>query len=57
MHNERYVKTCYIMLKLLDDNGYQNWVTDVKNLLFMNGFGYVWENLTENTLLHVMKES
>ena len=32
------------MLKLLDDYGQTNWATRVKQLLFTNGFGYVWLN-------------
>ena len=32
------------MLKRLDDYGQTNWATGVKQLLFSNGFGYVWLN-------------
>ncbi len=30
------------MMKVLDEAGQSNWVTSVKNILFHNGFGYVW---------------
>ena len=44
MPDTRYVKKCYSMLKLLDDYGQTNWATNVKQLLFSSGFGYVWLN-------------
>jgi len=31
------------MLMYYDSLGYCNWVTDVRNALYSNGFGYVWE--------------
>ena len=30
------------MLKRLHDNGTTTWVTNIKETLFTNGFGYVW---------------
>ena len=30
------------MLKVLDEYGQINWVTKVRQLLFSNGFGYIW---------------
>ena len=30
------------MLKVLDEYGKINWVTKVRQLLFSNGFGYIW---------------
>ena len=44
MSDTRYVKKCYIMQKLLDDYGQINWVTKIRQLLFRNGFGYIWLN-------------
>ena len=44
MSDTRYVKKCYIMQKLLDDYGQINWVTKIRQLLFTNGFGYIWLN-------------
>ena len=40
----RYAKCCYKMLKHYDAIGYSNWVTDIRCLLYKNGFGYVWES-------------
>ena len=31
------------MLIAHDNSGRQNWVTKIKNILFRNGFGFVWE--------------
>ena len=33
------------MLKVLDDYGKTNWVSNLRLLLQSNGFGYVWTNL------------
>ena len=30
------------MLKVLDEYGQINWVTNVRKLFFSNGFGYIW---------------
>ena len=43
MPDHRYPKQCYIMLKSLSDAGKITWATQVKNLLYKYGFGYVWE--------------
>ena len=40
----RYPKLCYEMLKFYDSIGKTNWVTSVRKNLYMNGFGYIWEN-------------
>ena len=40
----RYVKKCYMMLKFYDSIGHINWVSHVRQNLYTNGFGYVWEN-------------
>jgi len=37
------VKACYEMMYRLSSNGRINWATKVKNLLYSNGFGFVWE--------------
>ena len=38
MSHTRYPKT----LMLHDDIGRQKWVTNIKDLLFQYGYGYVW---------------
>ena len=40
----RYVKKCYIMLKILDEYGQINWVTQIRQTLFSNGYEYIWIN-------------
>lgn len=44
MPDSRYAKMSYIMLKNAVERGKQNWVSQVKCLLCMNGFGDVWLN-------------
>ena len=44
MTDDRYVKKCYIMLKCYAEAGVSNWATNIRKLLYMNGFGYVWES-------------
>ena len=44
MENYRIPKKAYDMLVDLDVNGKENWVTDIRNCLFENGFGEVWLN-------------
>ena len=44
MPDSLFVKKYYIMQKLLDDFGHVNWVTNVKQLLYRHGFGYIWIN-------------
>ena len=41
---ESLAKGCYDMLYSLDNVGKANWVTKVKNILFLYGFGEVWLN-------------
>ena len=41
MHDTCIPKQCYFMLKRLDQEHRENWVTSIKNLLFRYGFGYV----------------
>ena len=40
------------MLRNLDESGRITWASKVKNLLFRNGFGYVWhvEDVGDQTL-------
>ena len=38
----RIVKQAYEKLLYLDRQGKHNWATDIKQLLFINGFGMVW---------------
>jgi hypothetical protein len=40
----RYVRKCYDMLLYYDSIGYNNWASKVKLHLYMNGYGFVWEN-------------
>ena len=42
MPDSRYVKKCYLMLKVLDEYSQINWLTKVQQLLFSDGFGYIW---------------
>ena len=42
MSSVRYPNKCYKMLRNLDESGRITWASKVKNLLFKNGFGYVW---------------
>lgn len=55
----RYAKCCYKMLKHYDAIGYSNWVTDIRSLLYKNGFGYVWESqnvANKNQFIYVFIE-
>ena len=38
----RYPFQCYRMLKQLDDTGRKTWSSNIKQLLFSFGFGFVW---------------
>ena len=50
----RYIKLCYNMLLYYDRLGYRNWVTEVRNNLYRNGFGYIWEaQFVENQQLFI----
>ena len=42
MPEHRYPKQCYLMLKNLDDIDKHRYATNVRNLLFSYGFGFVW---------------
>lgn len=44
MQEHRYVKKCYLMLKCYAEAGVSNWASGIRNLLYMNGFGHIWEN-------------
>ena len=56
LKDDRYVRKCYNMLKLLDANGKVNWVSTIRQLLFKNGFGYIWENQSVNNETAFLKE-
>ena len=42
MNDDRYPKSCYKMLKALDDVGRKKWASNIRILLFTYGFGYIW---------------
>ena len=42
MSSTRYPKKRYTMLRNLDETGRITWASKVRELLFRNGFGYVW---------------
>jgi hypothetical protein len=42
MQAHMYPKQCYRMLKGLDDGWRVTWATNVTDMLFKNGFGFVW---------------
>ena len=43
MNSSRLVHKAYHMLLYLQMQNYKTWIDQVKNVLFMYGFGYVWE--------------
>ena len=40
--NNRYSKMAYLMLKGLDEREKETWASEMKMLLYTNGFGHVW---------------
>ena len=42
MPNTRICKQAYDMLVKLSESGSRNWVSDIRNLLCLNGFGIAW---------------
>jgi hypothetical protein len=59
MTNERIPKKAYNMLLNLDERGKVNWVTKVRECLFVFGFGVVWLNQEvgdENLFMRVFKQ-
>jgi hypothetical protein len=44
MEECRIPKKAYLMMCKLDERGKRNWVTKVREFLFMHGFGIVWVN-------------
>ena len=42
MDDNRLPKQAYKMLLCMNNNGNQNWVTKLKDLLYKTGFGHVW---------------
>ena len=43
MPNTRYPKLCYNLLFYYDGLGFRNWVTSVRENLYRNDFGHIWE--------------
>ena len=44
MTQDRYVRKCYNMLLHFDSLGYKNWASEIRHILAVNGFWYVWED-------------
>jgi hypothetical protein len=44
MDPQRFPKQAYAMLILQDQNGKRCWATEIRELLFRTGFGFVWMN-------------
>ena len=44
MQDHRYVKKCYFMQTFYDEASVSNWVSEIRQLLYKNGFGFVWES-------------
>lgn len=44
------VRSCYQMMYNVVNVGRKNWASDVKNILFSYGFGYVWEEQAVNNI-------
>ena len=44
MPSDRFVKKCYLMMVTEDRLGRTNWASQLKELLFMNRFVYIWNN-------------
>lgn len=44
MSHHRYVRLCYEMMVYYDRLGHRNRATFIKNNLYSNGFGSIWEN-------------
>ena len=42
MNRNRYAKNCYLMLKSHTELGRTNWASNVRDLLYRFGFGFVW---------------
>jgi len=51
MHQHRYPRKCFLMLKSFDDAGRTCWATQVKHLLFEYGFGLGW--ISQDAVSHV----
>ena len=58
MGPKRYVKKCNVMLVNNDKRGRKNWVSELRGILFENGFWYVWNNqgvLNEKSFLTIFE--
>ena len=42
MQPERLSRQAYNMLERMDERGVRNWVSEIRDLLCKNGYGYVW---------------
>ena len=42
MPTGRYPRSCYKLMKQMEESGYTTWASYVKNLLMKYGFGHVW---------------
>ena len=54
MSDSKYPKQCYKMLKHHEDNGRMNWASNVKELLFIYGFGFAWLSQEIGNVPHVV---
>ena len=43
MEGNSLLKSCYSMMYRSAVNGGTNWASNVKDILFLYGFGYIWE--------------
>ena len=43
MEEGTLLRSCYEMLVIQNNAGRKNWVSDIKDLLYRYGFGYIWE--------------
>ena len=44
LQDHRYAKKCCFMQKCYDEAGVSNWVSEIRQLLYKNGFVFVWES-------------
>ena len=56
MNQNRYPKSCYLMLKSHTDIGRSNWASSVRDLLYRFGFGFVWISQDVGNVTRFLKE-
>jgi hypothetical protein len=59
LDESRYPRKAYNMLMLLESQNYSTWISDVRNTLYMYGFGVVWEAQTVGNIrifINIFKE-